>query len=271
LTQFVEKSEQVVGLRLGAVATPLDAPAAARPIAGMSFDPTAASQSADARLLMRGRPSAALGTSFGGAPYVSLVLTVCDGDASPLLMLSDLAQHTRNILDDDRVSLLFDATAGLADPLTGARLTVLGRAARCDDARALGRYMAHHPSAARYAGFTDFNLYRVTIERGHFVAGFGRIQWIDAEALRSEGSEALAEAEAEILAHMNADHAEAVALYARRLLGREGDGWRMSGIDPDGIDLRHGDDMARIDFSAPVRGVPAARAELVALARAARQ
>jgi putative heme iron utilization protein len=232
----------------------------------MTTDPEASA----ARLLMRRQGRAALGTSLDGAPYVSLVLVAFDIDASPLLMLSDLAQHTRNIRADGRVSLLFDDTGGLADALTGARLTALGRAAPCGDARALARYVARHPSAARYAGFGDFRLYRVTVERGHLVAGFGRIAWQEAEALGSAGGEALAEAQVEIVEHMNADHADAVAAYARRLLGRDAEGWRMTGIDPDGIDLRCGDETARIDFPAPVLTAQKARAALVAMARAAR-
>ncbi len=134
-------------------------------------------------LLMRRPGGAALGTSLEGAPYVSLVLTAPDLDGSPLLLLSDLAQHTRNIASDPRVSLLFDDTAGLDERLTGARLTLLGTAVRYDDAPALARYVEGHPSAAQYAGFGDFHLYRVAVERGHFIAGFGRIEWIAAEDL----------------------------------------------------------------------------------------
>ena len=141
------------------------------------------SPSTDAGALMRRQTSAALGTIMDGAPYVSLVLTAFDADSAPLLLLSDLAQHSRNILADNRVSLLFDGTQGLAEPLTGPRLTVLGTAVRHDDPSALERYVARHPSAARYAGFSDFHLYRVRIDRGHFVAGFGRIEWIEATAL----------------------------------------------------------------------------------------
>jgi putative heme iron utilization protein len=132
---------------------------------------------------MRGRTQAALGTSLGGAPYVSLVLIAFDADGAPLLLLSDLAQHTQNLRADPRVSLLFDGTGEYADPLTGPRLTVLGVVQRSDDPAALERYLAAQPSAAMYAGFSDFNLYRVRIARGHFVAGFGKIEWIEAEAL----------------------------------------------------------------------------------------
>ncbi len=225
---------------------------------------------AAARRLMRRQGRAVLGTSFEGGPYVSLVLCAFEADASPLLMISALAQHTKNIAADPRVSLLFEETQGLANPLTGARLTVLGRAEPCSDERALSRYVARQPSARLYAEFGDFQLYRVSVERGHLVAGFGRIAWVRGEALQVGGAEALAEAEPEIVEHMNADHAEAVRLYANRLLGRVGEGWVMSGIDPDGTDLRCGEETARLDFAAPVLDPAAARAELVRLAREAR-
>ncbi len=139
--------------------------------------------STEAGLLMRSQTSAALGTIMDGAPYVSLVLAAFDIDGGPLLLLSDLAQHSRNLRGDSHVSLLFDGTQGLAEPLTGPRLTVLGTASVSTESAALGRYLARHPSAAVYAGFSDFQLYKVTIERGHHVAGFGQIRWVEAAAL----------------------------------------------------------------------------------------
>ena len=228
-----------------------------------------------ARHLMRACDHAALATSLAGRPYVSLVATACEGDGTPLLFLSDLAQHTANLKSDPRVSLLF-AAAGDGDPLAGGRLTVLGRAERCDDQRAAARFAARHPESAAYAGFADFHLYRVAIERGHLVAGFGRIAWVEAPALRfASPAAALAAAEDEIVAHMNADHADAIALYAQRLLGRSGGGWRMTGIDPEGIDLRRplddGGETARLDFAAPVLTPAAAQRALVALAGQARE
>jgi heme iron utilization protein len=229
-----------------------------------------------ARSLARSRTRAAFATSLGGAPYASLVLLAVDLDASPLLLLSDLAQHSRNIAFDPRVSLLLDATEGHPDPLTGPRLTLLGRAQPTDDRRCLARFIAHHPTSAGYAGFGDFHLYRVGVERGHLVAGFGRIDWIDGSDFLFAGDVGmLAAAEPEILKHMNEDHGDAVAGYASRLLGRTGSGWRMTGIDPEGIDLRCGGETARLDFAAPI-SVPvltpeAARGALVQLAEAARQ
>lgn len=139
----------------------------------------------DPRTLMRAQATAAFGTLMAGAPYVSLVLVAFDADGAPLLLLSRLAQHTKNLLADPNVSLLFDGTEGLEEPLTGPRLTVLGRIAVCPDPAALQRYVERHPSAEVYAGFSDFRLYRVTIARGHYVAGFGQIRWIKAEDLLS--------------------------------------------------------------------------------------
>jgi putative heme iron utilization protein len=230
------------------------------------------------RRLIRRQTHAALATSGDGHPYVSLVALAFDYDAGPLLLLSDLAQHSRNIAADPRVSLLFDGEPPAhapVDPLAEPRLTLLGETARCDDASLLARFIARHPNAAAYAGFGDFHLYRVAIGRAHLIAGFGRISWVEAATLRFAGdASALAAAELAIIEHMNTDHADAVLLFAERLARRDGAGWHMTGIDPEGIDLRrpNGDaaETARLDFAAPVLDPQAAREALIALTAAAR-
>src|SRR5262249_5917554 len=152
-----------------------------------------------------------------------------------------------------RVSLLFDGTDDHTDRLDGPRLTLLGQAATVSEARLLSRFTARHPSSSTYAGFADFRLYRVAVERAHLVAGFGRIQWIDgADLLLSADVAALAEAEPAILVHMNEDHHAEINLYARQFLSRTQTGWRMTGIDPEGVDLRCGGEAGRLDFPAPV-------------------
>ncbi|MCA0301927.1 MAG: DUF2470 domain-containing protein [Proteobacteria bacterium] len=203
-------------------------------------------------------------------PYASLVLVAVDHDLSPILLVSDLAEHARAIAADDRVSLLFDGTGGLAQPLTGARATLLGRARRDDDPRLVARFVARHPDAAMYAGFRDFHVYRVTLERAHLVAGFGKIHWLSRDQLAAPAADGLAEAEADIVAHMNDDHADAVQLYATRLLGLDGEGWRMTGLDPEGLDLRRGGTVARLAFEAPLAAAADARKLLVALVAKAR-
>ena len=231
------------------------------------------------RRLMRSGARAALGTleADGGARYVSLAMVALDHDASPLLLLSDLADHTRNLKADPRASLLFDGTARREVPLAGERATVQGRAERVEDPRLLARYVARHPDAEAYAGFGDFNLYRLDVERAHLVAGFGRISWVPGEAVLCDAARdarALAEAEARIVRRVNEDHADAVRLCAQRLLGREGDGWCVTGVDPEGADLRRGSgggEVARLWFDAPARDAEEARVGLARLAERARR
>jgi putative heme iron utilization protein len=224
------------------------------------------------RRLLRREQRGALATNMRGAPYASLVLIAADLDASPLLLLSDLAQHSRNIVFDPRVALLFDGTAGYADPLTGPRLTVIGQAIAVEDPRRLARFTARHPTSAIYSGFADFRLYRVIVERGHLVAGFGRIYWIDRrDLLFGSDVAALAAAEPEILQEMNEHCADAIADCAQCLLGRSGGHWRMTGIDPEGADLRCDGEVARLEFATPILTRNAARAALVELANTARR
>jgi heme iron utilization protein len=204
-------------------------------------------------------------------PYASLVLVAVDHDLSPILLLSDLAEHSKAIAADPRVSLLFDGTAGLDQPLTGARVSLLGRAAATDDERLKRRFLARHPDAAMYAGFKDFRFYRVSLERAHLVAGFGKIRWLAAHELLPLAPLAdLLQAEAGIVAHMNDDHADAVQLYAGKLLGLPGGNWRMTGIDAEGIDLRQAGQVARLPFDAPLAAADEARQTLVALVARAR-
>lgn len=232
------------------------------------------------RELVRGRDRAALATALPGPagqagwPYASLVLVAVDHDLSPILLLSDLADHSKAIASDDRISLLFDGTAGLDQPLTGPRVSLLGRARRTDDSRLKRRFLAHHPDADLYAGFADFKFYRVAVERAHLVAGFGKIRWLSATELAdthlAQSLAAFATAEEGILAHMNADHADAVQLYATRLLGHPAGDWKMTGIDAEGIDLRCGGMVARLAFETPLGAPAQARTALVALTAKAR-
>ncbi len=226
------------------------------------------------RRLMRRLIRVSLGTidRDGGGPYTSLAMVALDHDATPLLLLSDLADHTQNLKRDGRVSLLFDGTIERAVPLTGERATLQGRVAPATEQRQLDRYIARHPDAADYAGFRDFNLYAVTIERAHLVAGFGRIHWVPGDTVRlsPEAAAALVADESRIVGHMNADHVDAIQMYAQRLLGRGGDGWVMTGIDPEGADLRRGAETGRVTFERRVKDADGARAELVRLVKRSR-
>ncbi len=232
------------------------------------------------RAAKRASLASALTRDGSGRPYASLVLSACDHDGSPLLLLSDLADHSRNLAAEPKAALLFDGTAGHDDPLTGPRASLLGEIRPVEDAaraaRLAARYIARHPGAADYAGFADFRLYLMTVESAHLVAGFGRIHWLAGPEVLFDtaGCGALAEAETDIVAHMNADHGAALEAIATRLLGlpkpdRQG-AWVMTGIDPEGFDLQAGGRLARAGFAAPLGEPGAARAALVALTRKAR-
>ena len=229
---------------------------------------------------MRAADAATLATALAGNrddgdgvgwPYASLVMVACDFDAAPLLLISSLAEHTQNIAGDDRVALLFDGTGAGDDRLSGARVTVLGRARRTGDAAIKARYLARHPSAEGYASFADFSFFRVEVARAHLVAGFGRIDWIAAADLMAgaDGAASLAGWEPEFVAEWNEKHAVNVGLLAESL-GLDGAGWRMTGCDPEGCDLRTGGQVARLAFRSPVSTPKEVRAALVLLVGKAR-
>jgi putative heme iron utilization protein len=193
-------------------------------------------------------------------------MVAVDHDLSPILLLSDLAEHTKNLAADERASLLIDGTAGADDPLSAPRVTLQGRIARSDDRTDATRYIAHHPAAALHAGFADFHYYRLTIERAHLVAGFGRIVWLEAEQLRPPVPEALVRDERKLVDALNQD-----AGLVKRLAAESGaestDGWKIAGVDRDGIDLRQRGRALRARFERPVETVDAALSAIEALLR----
>ena len=229
-----------------------------------------------AKSLLRRCRQGALATLMAGSgdPYCSLVNVASHADGSPILLISRLAVHTRNILADPRVSLMLDERAA-GDPLEGARIMLAGRAEEAsagefDTLRR--RYLNAHPSAENFANFKDFSFFRIRPGGTHLVAGFGRILDLKPEQFLTDisGASALVEAEQGAIDHMNADHREAINLYATRLLGAEPADWRCTGCDPDGIDLQAGAKTLRLDFPQPVTGPGELRKMLVRLAEEAR-
>ena len=241
-------------------------------------NPSATNNRVALRHVVRSCRKASLATLMAdgsGAPYASLATVAVDHDLAPVLLLSGLSDHSRNIAADARVSLLFDGTDGHANPQTGPRVTLMGQAERCDDQRLKARFLARHPAAAMYAGFGDFAFWRIAPARVHYVGGFGRAVWFPAPeaqvgitpkaspfGIAPEVAAAVAAAEQSILDHMNADHSEALDLYAG-----DGSGWRLAGVDPDGIDLTREERFLRVAFPAPADGPAAIRAALVEMAR----
>jgi putative heme iron utilization protein len=232
------------------------------------FDPKTAAK----KLLREGR-SGALATLMPGSgdPYCSLVNVATAADGAPLLLISRLAVHTKNVLADPRVSLMIDERKE-GDPLEGARVMLMGTAAVTDDPQARARYLARQPEAEMFAGFADFAFYRVTLKGAHLVAGFGRIVDLGSADILTPVDDAaeLTAAEPRILAHMNEDHADACRLYATRLLGAPDGEWRCVGCDPEGLELQQGRTALRLPFPQRVRTPGVLRAVLKEMADKAR-
>ncbi len=229
-----------------------------------------------ARSLLRRSRQGALATLMAGSgdPYCSLVNVASHPDGSPLLLISRLAVHTKNLLADTRASLMLDERAE-GDPLEGSRIMLSGRAEEVFNAElevVRRRYLNAHPSAEAFVNFKDFSFFRIRPSGTHLVAGFGRIVDLKPERFLTDISDAAAllEAEQGALEHMNADHREATNLYATKLLGAEAADWRCTGCDPDGIDLQAGTKTLRLDFPARVTGPGELRKTLVKLAEEAR-
>ncbi|HEX7923640.1 MAG TPA: DUF2470 domain-containing protein [Bradyrhizobium sp.] len=229
-----------------------------------------------ARSLLRRSRQGALATLMTGSgdPYCSLVNLASHPDGSPILLISRLALHTRNILADSRVSLMLDERAE-GDPLEGARIMLAGRAeevAEVEQELVRRRYLGAHPSAEVFVEFKDFSFFVIRPSAAHLVAGFGRIVDLKPAQFLTDlgGAEALLEAEPGAVAHMNEDHREAMNLYATRLLAAESADWLCTGCDPDGMDMQAGRNTVRLDFPERVSNGTELRKMLVRLAGEAR-
>lgn len=236
------------------------------------FDPLKTAKS-----LIRSGKQGALATLVPGTgePYCSLVNVATAPDSSPVLLISALALHTKNLLADPRVSLMIDERRA-GDPLEGARVMIAGRAEKVSDAAALEairrRYLLRHPGAGRFVDFPDFAFFSIAVREVHLVAGFGRIVTLEGAKVLTDvsGADEVLAGEASAIAHMNEDHMDANALYATRLLGAADGPWQITGLDPEGADLALGDATLRLPFHQRVTSALALRKALVALVGEAR-
>jgi heme iron utilization protein len=229
------------------------------------FNPTAV-----AKALLRATRSGALATldRNTGHPFSSLVNIATDVDGSPLIYVSRLSTHTANLEADPRASILL-ASNGKGDPLAYPRLTTLGTFTRIprdnqEDARLRRRFLSRHPKAQLYAELPDFSFWRLKVVSAHLNGGFARAADLKAFDIMTDltGADEITEIEESAVEHMNADHQDAVRLYATKLLGESDGAWRVTGIDPDGLDLALGDRTARMAFSERVTNGMALRKTL---------
>ncbi len=214
--------------------------------------------------------------SKSGAPLASRVGVSTDIDGAPVILISRLAPHTGALLADPRCSLML-GDPGKGDPLAHARVSLYCRATElergsADAGRVERRYLAHQPKAKLYAGLGDFRFFRLEPQAASLNAGFGRAYALSAaDVLTVNAANAeIAETEPSAVEHMNGDHAEAVGLYARHFAKAPEGGWKLAGVDAEGMELVDGDDVRRVFFERPLTSAKDMHITLVRMAGEAR-
>ncbi|MGB7815883.1 MAG: DUF2470 domain-containing protein [Methylotenera sp.] len=231
----------------------------------------------EARQFLHSTHSGILSThsaKFEGYPFGSVAPFVLDHDCQPVILISNIAEHTKNITVNPKVSLL--VFADTEDLQANARLTLLGEAIKInkDDADLHARYLRYIPQAAGYFDMHDFAFYRIQIAQARYIAGFGKMSWmagVDMTPLANQ----LAAVETSIIEHMNADHMDSLNAYCRHFHGFRAQRVEMLGIDCDGFDVKAEDDtglsqILRFNFEEPISDAVTARAALVAMSKLTR-
>ena len=211
-----------------------------------------------------------------GYPYGSFV-TVAFDDGNPIFLISGLAEHTKNLERDPRSSLLV-AEGGSADPLANGRVTMLGSCARVeeDGGSARAAFLAAHPNSAYYADFGDFAFWKLHVEHVRYIGGYGRMSWISKADWQAADPDPLGPSAAGTIAHMNADHADALVLYCKAFSrATEIASASMTGVDRYGFDMSvmtpQGRRPVRLAFERPVSTPEEARAALISMLKDARR
>ncbi len=231
----------------------------------------------EARHFLRSTRAGILSThsvKFEGYPFGSVTPFVLDHQCQPVILISTIAEHTKNITNNPKVSLL--VFVGTEDLQASARLTLLGVAEAInhnEDPDLRARYLRYHPQASGYFDMHDFGFYRIRIQTARYIAGFGKMGWSSGDDLMTNipTQIALASQEAHILAHMNADHADSLIAYCKHVHGVSASHATMIGIDCDGFDITatvsEQSITLRFLFESPIHDAQSARTALVSLSK----
>lgn len=253
----------------------LSGPAPLAPVAPA----TARTAAEEARTLVaQGRMAALATANEDGSPWSSLVLYAALEDGTPVLCLSTLAEHGRNVVRDPRASLMVGQTDVTGDPLDSGRVTLAGRleepvGEELEAAREA--YKVASPASALYGGFGDFTYYVLRVDRVRWVGGYGRMDSAGAEAYHAAEPDPVAPGAAYAIEHLNDDHADALLDMAQALGGHpDATEAKCVRIDRYGLDLRlktpRGTTETRIAFAEPCNAPGDLRGATVELARRAR-
>ena len=227
-----------------------------------------------ARLLLLKEYRGVLSThslSMTGFPFGSAVPYCLDERGYPLLLISRIAQHTRNLNADPRCSLLV-AERDATDVQASGRLTLLAEAQALSEPQAIEsaarRYYRYFPEARDYHRAHDFDFWVLQPVRWRYIGGFGAIHWLDSVALANPFAKEGGEAEARMVDHMNADHAKAIAHYVEQADLPRAVAAELVGIDSEGFHLRIGQALHWLAFPDTCETAGAVRQALVAMAHA---
>lgn len=225
----------------------------------------------EARQSLRSTRNGILSThsgKFEGYPFGSVTAFIIDSDCQPIILISSITEHTKNIATNAKVSLLvFDESADLQ---ANARLTLIGEAVQINknDVDLRARYLRYLPQTAGYFDMHDFAFYRITIHQARYISGFGKLGWADSKKITTENN-AIAALENGMLKHMNADHIDCMMVYCQHFYNITPQRVEMIGIDSDGFDIRatiNNDttNILRFNFEKPIFDAQLARAAFIA-------
>ncbi len=234
----------------------------------------------EARTLVAAANSGSLASlSEDGTPWASIVAFGATGAGEPVLVVSTMAEHGRNLAREPRCSVaIAEPVPEGDDPLDRARITLAGHVIAPEGEEAdvaLDAHVVNYPFARGYATYADFTTYVLRVERVRWVGGFARMSTVEAADYAAADIDPTAPGAAFARRHLNDDHAASVLLWAQTL-GGYADALEATceAIDRYGVDIRvqtpRGQAPVRVGFAEPARGPGDLRAATVALAEAAR-
>tara|TARA_B100000029_G_C17539958_1_gene946301 strand:- start:552 stop:1352 length:801 start_codon:yes stop_codon:yes gene_type:complete len=222
-------------------------------------------------------------------PYSTFTLTAFDYDLSPILLFSDLSEHTTNILKNKTVSLMvceetklyqyfpkFDNNLpeiNYEDPMSRPRVTIIGEIRKSNDENLKRRFLMRHPASKLYVNFSDMNFYKIKIKSAHLIGGFASVKWFGKKDLCSDSFINFKNLENDIINHMNQHHQDSVNMYVNKLIANFSDkkkikgNWGIVGIDPDGFDVRKKNLLTRFFFKKEINDAKKLRGIFVKLHR----
>lgn len=218
---------------------------------------------------------------FTGYPFGSVMPFVLDHDGQPIVLISTIAEHTQNIIANPKVSLLVfqsDNVKSAEDLHANGRLTLIGEAKQLEknDVDLMARYCRYLPESTGYLAMHDFQFYRIHIVQARYIAGFGKMGWIQGEEMVNfnQHSTAIAKLETSMVEHMNADHADSLLQYCQHFHGVTPNRAMLVGVDSDGFDIEavieDDNKILRFTFNSPIFDANSARMAFVALSKTAR-